>query len=146
MINDKFHIVYLDNVIFLKLQCRLSDRNYGCRRRPIFNIAKMCLPPGLCPGPHRGASSWQTMGLIIWEGPAELRDPRPRDPTISHFWLGNTWCQWRYIYFTYAEKGGGTLILKTHTILDTLSMPTLCKTIQCNGLKLINIAKYACFV
>ena len=47
----------------------------------------MCLPPGLCLGPHReasSASSWQTLGLTIAEGPTELRAPGPRDPTIRH--------------------------------------------------------------
>ena len=47
----------------------------------------MCLSPGLCLGPHRGASSapnWQTLGLTIAEGPTELRAPGPRDPTIRH--------------------------------------------------------------
>ena len=48
----------------------------------------MCLSPGLCLGPHRGASSapsWQTLGLTIAEGPTELRAPGPRDPTIRHW-------------------------------------------------------------
>ena len=50
----------------------------------------MRLPPGLCLGPHLGASSspsWQTLGLTIAEGPTELRAPGPRDPTIRH-WVG----------------------------------------------------------
>ena len=75
---------------------RLSDRNYWCRRRPrylifsqfsIYIVAKMRLPPGLCLGPHLGASSspsWQTLGLTIAEGPTELRAPGPRYPTIRH--------------------------------------------------------------
>ena len=55
-------IVYLDNVIFHRLQRRLSDRNYGCRLRPKYLIFSQfsiycyqnALPPGLCPGPRWG--------------------------------------------------------------------------------------------
>ena len=82
---------------------RLSDRNYGCRQRPRylifsqFSIGPILLPKCVCLrgsaseslGPHRGASSassWQTLGLTIAEGPTELRAPGPRDPTIRH-WL-----------------------------------------------------------
>ena len=48
----------------------------------------MRLPPGLCPGPRRGASSvpsWQTLGLTIAEGPHRIagpRAPRPHDPPL----------------------------------------------------------------
>ena len=38
MTNFINNIVYLDNVIFHRLHRRLSDRNYGCRRRPIYLI------------------------------------------------------------------------------------------------------------
>ena len=41
LINDKFNIVCLDNVIFHRLQRRLSDRNYGSRRRPRYPILRM---------------------------------------------------------------------------------------------------------
>ena len=79
---------------------RLSDRNYGCRQRPRylifsqFSIGPILLPKcvflRLCLGPHRGASSassWQTLGLTIAEGPTELRAPGPRDPMIRHWIL-----------------------------------------------------------
>ena len=52
----------------------------------------MLLPPGLCPGPRRRASStpsWQTLGLTIAEDPTELRAPGPRDPMIRHWKLDN---------------------------------------------------------
>ena len=78
-------------MIFPRLQRHLSDRNYGCRRRPrylIFSqfsiVAKMRLPPGLWPGPRRG----QTLGVTITEGPTELWAPGPRDPTIRH-WINH---------------------------------------------------------
>ncbi len=64
----------------------------------------MCLSPGLCLGPHRGASSapsWQTLGLIA-EGPTELRAPGPRDPTIRHWeeeteYAGVTYTNWHWV-------------------------------------------------
>ena len=102
LINDKFNIVYLDNVIFHRLQRRLSGRNYGSRRRRRYLIflklsiccCEMRLPTGLCPGrdPPGGlpliwaysTPNWQTLGLTIAEGHAELRAPGPRDPTIGH--------------------------------------------------------------
>ena len=88
LINDNVHIVYLDNVIFHRLQRRLSDRNYGCRRRPRYLIsanfhvvAKMRLAPGgfQCP-------SWQTLGLPHCRGPHRIagpRAPRPHDPPLD---------------------------------------------------------------
>ena len=48
----------------------------------------MRLPPGLCPGPRRGACSapqtpiWETLGHTLAEGPAELR---ARNPIIRHW-------------------------------------------------------------
>ena len=90
-------LVYLDKVIFHRL-LRLSDRNNGCRRRPrylIFSqfsfiiVAKMrCLrgsartPPGGLQRPQ--THSWETMGHIAAEVPADLRAPGPRNPTIRH--------------------------------------------------------------
>ena len=88
LINDNVHIVYLDNVIFHRLQRRLLDRNYGCRRRPRYLIsanfhvvAKMRLAPGgfQCP-------SWQTLGLPHCRGPHRIagpRAPRPHDPPLA---------------------------------------------------------------
>ena len=85
LINDKFNIFYLDNVIFHRLQRRLSDRNYRCRRRPrylIFSQFSICCCQNAfalqrsqlanvgshhCRGPHRIA------------GP---RAPRPHDPPL----------------------------------------------------------------
>ena len=72
-------------------------------------VAKMRLPPGLCLGPHLGASSspsWQTLGLTTAEGPTELRAPGPRDPTIRHWlnltdWLYEYNCICPYIILTY---------------------------------------------
>ena len=89
-------MVYLDNVIFHRLQRRLSDRNYWCRRRPrclifsqfsIYVVAKMRLPPGLCPDPAWGLPAPQlaNVGSHHCRGPHRIagpRAPRPHDPPL----------------------------------------------------------------
>ena len=96
--NSSRVIVYLNNVIFHRLQRRLSDRNYRFRLRPKYLIFSQfviycyqnALPPGLCPGPRWGGAydapdpSWETLDHTLAEGPTEWRGPGPRDPTIRH--------------------------------------------------------------
>ena len=107
---------------------RLSDPNYRCRRRPrylIFSqfsiyyiVAKMRLPPGPCLGPHLGASSspsWQTLGLTIAEGPTELRDPGPRDPTIRHCIDPIYLCKPGYVGVTFLVEKCHTGYSASHT-------------------------------
>ena len=99
LINDKFHnILYLDNLIFHSRATRgLSDRNFGCGRRPrylIFSQFSICCCqnafasgalPRTPPGASSAPTSWQTLVLNIAEGPTEFRAPGPRDPTIRHW-------------------------------------------------------------
>ena len=88
-------IVYLDYVIFHRLQHCLSERNYGCRRRPRYLIsvnfqhivAKMLYPRGSVPDPaeglrrprHPAGKRWVTpcRGPHIIAGPMQgLETPR----------------------------------------------------------------------
>ena len=95
-------VVYLDNVIFHRLQRRLSGRNYGCRLRPKYRIVSqfsilllpkmLCLRTPLWGGAYDAPDpSWETLGHTLAEGSTEWRGPGPRDPTIRHCLLH--WCR-----------------------------------------------------
>ena len=91
-------IVY---VIFHRLQSRLSDRNYGCKRGPRFSanfqynilLLPKCFVSGLCPGPHWGGGAYSTadpqlgnVGSHPRRGPHRIagpRAPRPHDPPLG---------------------------------------------------------------
>ena len=106
LINDKFNIVYLDNVIFHRLQRRLSDRNYGCRRRPrylIFSQFSICccqnaFASGALPRTPPGGlqrSQLANVGSHHCRGPHRIagpRAPRPHDPPLY------PWCRLEYKY------------------------------------------------
>ena len=103
LISDKFNIVYLDNVIFHRLQSRLSDRNYGCRRRPrylIFSQFSICccqnaFASGALPRTPPGGlqrSQLANVGSHHCRGPHRIagpRAPRPHDPPL----LADTKCR-----------------------------------------------------
>ena len=97
-LNDTFHTVYLDNMIFHRLQRRLTDRNYGCRQRPrylIFSQFSICccqnafasgallrISPGVSsqhPQLANVARSHHCRGPHRIAGP---RAPRPHDPPL----------------------------------------------------------------
>ena len=93
-------IIYLDNVIFHRLQCRLSDWNYAdgdydtwfsANFQYIIATKMLCLR-GSAPDTVVGLTapprpSCETLGHTLAEGPTELRAPGPRYPTVRHWSL-----------------------------------------------------------
>ena len=99
-------IIYLDNVIFHRLQCRLSDWNYAdgdhdtwfSANFKYIIAAKMLCLRGSAPDTVVGLTapprpSCETLGHTLAEGLTELRAPGPRDPTVRHWALNNIFIQ-----------------------------------------------------
>ena len=113
-------IIYLDNVIFHRLQCRLSDWNYAdgdydtwfsANFQYIIATKMLCLR-GSAPDTVVGLTapprpSCETLGHTLAEGPTELRAPGPRDPTVRH-------CYARYAaFYVHHTKGLDPVMMKT---------------------------------
>ena len=88
-------LVYLDNVIFHRLQRRLSDRNHACRRRSRYlisaNFQYYCYQNALSPALCNSAPQLGNIGSHPCRVPHRItghRAPRPHDPPLMVRYFG----------------------------------------------------------